>query len=413
MTLTNPYRQHNYMGEYANAAAALTWIQANKWDSNGDGTGNPQAGMFYWDTTATAMKQYDGAAWVDMGITDHGGLAGLADDDHSGHPWLAGRSGGQTLRGGTDASDDLTLGSTAHGTKGDVIIEDPVDMSAKQIQNMADGDAASQDAATVSQMETAISSVSQGTFWLDDVDALASRSGLPSYTRATDVLTADANGALPTQDGVTSVLNQRYLVAEGDGTTSHIDHGVYKLTQLGDGSNPWKLTRETPLQDADPAASRVTSIDQGTTYAEEVFRCTNDDGSDVVNTDALLFKTWAQITDHGNLVGLADDDHSQYHTDARGDARYRTQSELSSTTPASEGAALVGTDSKTNLGAATTVEAALTFLEGQDPPKFSSGAGNPNAGGGTAGAVGDQYIDTTNDIPYVNVTGTNTGWMVQ
>jgi hypothetical protein len=28
------------------------------------------------------------------------------------------------------------------------------------------------------------------------------------------------------------------------------------------------------------------------------------------------------VTDHGALTGLADDDHPQYHTDARGDARY-------------------------------------------------------------------------------------------
>lgn len=28
------------------------------------------------------------------------------------------------------------------------------------------------------------------------------------------------------------------------------------------------------------------------------------------------------ITDHGALTGLSDDDHTQYHTDARGDARY-------------------------------------------------------------------------------------------
>jgi hypothetical protein len=26
--------------------------------------------------------------------------------------------------------------------------------------------------------------------------------------------------------------------------------------------------------------------------------------------------------DHGGLAGLADDDHSQYHTNTRGDARY-------------------------------------------------------------------------------------------
>lgn len=34
--------------------------------------------------------------------------------------------------------------------------------------------------------------------------------------------------------------------------------------------------------------------------------------------------------DHGALTGLADDDHTQYHTDARGDARYYTQSQVDS-----------------------------------------------------------------------------------
>ena len=29
--------------------------------------------------------------------------------------------------------------------------------------------------------------------------------------------------------------------------------------------------------------------------------------------------------DHGNLAGLSDDDHTQYHNDTRGDARYRDQ----------------------------------------------------------------------------------------
>lgn len=34
------------------------------------------------------------------------------------------------------------------------------------------------------------------------------------------------------------------------------------------------------------------------------------------------------VTDHGALAGLADDDHTQYHNDARGDARYYTQSQV-------------------------------------------------------------------------------------
>ena len=34
------------------------------------------------------------------------------------------------------------------------------------------------------------------------------------------------------------------------------------------------------------------------------------------------------VTDHGALTGLADDDHTQYHTDARGDVRYNTKAEI-------------------------------------------------------------------------------------
>lgn len=86
--------------------------------------------------------------------------------------------------------------------------------------------------------------------------------------------------------------------------------------------------------------------------------------------------TWVQLgasgaTDHGSLTGLGDDDHSQYHNDTRGDARYRTQSELSSTTASSEGAALVGTDAKVNLDNSDTVEECLTYInehfKGLDP----------------------------------------------
>ncbi len=45
------------------------------------------------------------------------------------------------------------------------------------------------------------------------------------------------------------------------------------------------------------------------------------------------------------------------------DGRYHTQVELNSTTPSSEGADLIGTDTKTGLGSATTVEEALTYLD--------------------------------------------------
>ena len=72
----------------------------------------------------------------------------------------------------------------------------------------------------------------------------------------------------------------------------------------------------------------------------------------------------AGTTDHGLLIGLTDDDHTQYHTNARGDARYwqlstdlATQAELNALT-----ATQVANTPSGNL-AATNVQAALNELQ--------------------------------------------------
>jgi len=58
------------------------------------------------------------------GQLDHGlALAGLTDDDHAQYLLLAGRSGGQSAYGGTGSGDDLTLESTSHATKGYVNLQ--------------------------------------------------------------------------------------------------------------------------------------------------------------------------------------------------------------------------------------------------------------------------------------------------
>lgn len=64
---------------------------------------------------------YDGTKWnpsVPDTEVDHGTISGLSDDDHTQYALLAGRTTGQTLQGGTQASAALTLDSTSHGTKG-------------------------------------------------------------------------------------------------------------------------------------------------------------------------------------------------------------------------------------------------------------------------------------------------------
>ena len=52
---------------------------------------------------------------------DHGTLLGLADDDHTQYALLLGRSGGQSLIGGTASGNNLTLSSTSHATKGKIL----------------------------------------------------------------------------------------------------------------------------------------------------------------------------------------------------------------------------------------------------------------------------------------------------
>lgn len=60
--------------------------------------------------------------WLDLLSGPHSGLTGLTADDHTQYALLAGRSGGQTLIGGTASGNDLTLTSTSHATKGSIIL---------------------------------------------------------------------------------------------------------------------------------------------------------------------------------------------------------------------------------------------------------------------------------------------------
>jgi hypothetical protein len=62
---------------------------------------------------------------------------------------------------------------------------------------------------------------------------------------------------------------------------------------------------------------------------------------------SAISPTVSSVSDHGNLAGLADDDHLQYHNDTRGDARYYQQSEFINV---SAGAADAGKPVKLDAG---------------------------------------------------------------
>lgn len=116
--------------------------------------------------------------------------------------------------------------------------------------------------------------------------AVATTGALPAYTRVGNVLTANANGALPAVDGVTLAVGNRLLLKDG---AAAADNGVYSVTSLGAGGSPWVLTRST---DMDASAKVQTNIalliNQGTVSAGLIYRLSTT-GAITLNTTALTF----------------------------------------------------------------------------------------------------------------------------
>ena len=89
-------------------------------------------------------------------------------------------------------------------------------------------------------------------------------------------LTADANGALAAIDGVTLVADERVLVKN---QASALQNGIYVVTTVGDGSNPFVLTRATDFDQGSPSGEipgGFTFIEEGSTNADAGFVCTTN-----------------------------------------------------------------------------------------------------------------------------------------
>jgi hypothetical protein len=103
-----------------------------------------------------------------------------------------------------------------------------------------------------------VDAVVNGLNWKHSVTA-ATTGTLPSYavSGGNTILTGSVNGALPAQDGVTLSVGNRLLVKNESGG-NRVNNGSYEVTVIGDGSNPWQLTRTL---DADTATELL-----GATY---------------------------------------------------------------------------------------------------------------------------------------------------
>jgi hypothetical protein len=126
---------------------------------------------------------------------------------------------------------------------------------------------------------------------------------LPAHTRSGNVLTASANGALPTIDGVTLILNDVILVKdEGSGTS--LENGLYFVSAVGDVSNPWTLTRTTNADSSAEVISGIyTIITEGNTLLGSTWFLSTPN-TITLNTTALTFVQLGSPTDVQAGAGL-------------------------------------------------------------------------------------------------------------
>lgn len=194
------------------------------------------------------------------------------------------------------AADELSLGKvTATGVGGVAF-----DASSQRIVNVA-----SPTAGTDAANKDYVDAVATGLDWKNSV-RLATAAALPAYTPAGagvgKTLTANANGALSV-DGVSVALNDRILV-KNEGV-SHADHGIYVVTAVGDGSNPFVLTRATDAdQNAEVTAGLAVFATEGTANGDTGWVLVTDDPI-TIDTTALSFSQFSSTVSYSFDQGLS------------------------------------------------------------------------------------------------------------
>ena len=118
-----------------------------------------------------------------------------------------------------------------------------------------------------------------------------------SYSSGAQTLTANSNGAASI-DGESLNLNDRVLVKD---QTSQTENGIYDVTTIGDGSNPFVLTRSSDFnQTAEVGAGSFTFVEAGTANQGKSFVQT--ERNPVLDTNNLVFTVFGETAIGTNSI---------------------------------------------------------------------------------------------------------------
>jgi hypothetical protein len=345
---------------------------------------NPDSNLFegrmFYHTGDDAVKYYTGEAWETLinGVTSAGTYASAltVGESNAGEITLTlNLADGSNAGLLTSAFYTLLNNATASNTNGTLALRDA---SGRLQVTAPENDL---DAANKAYVDAARSGLD-----VKQSAKLATNAVLSGYTYLSNVLTSTSNvGLVIDGQTLTRGVDEGIRVLVKNETSSNAPYnGIYVVTDVGDGSNPWVLTRAS---DAD-ASSEVTPglfvfVEQGTAWSDSGWVLTTD-GTINLNTTDLTF---VQFSSAGQSIagnGLTKDGNK---IDVVG-----TENRISVTSDAVDiSANYVGQSSITTLGTIGT-----GVWNGTDIAVADGGTGSSTAGGARTNLAGDITGGTTN-----------------
>lgn len=244
----------------------------------------PKKGQVYFNTTDNTYRYYDGTAWQTLSI---GGGVALDTTSTDIQP-LGTQAAGSTGKA-ADASHvhamprlDQVGAPTAS-----------VSLNSQKITSLLDPTAA-QDAATKSYVDA----TAQG-LQVKPTARLATAAALPANTYAGGTLgvgatlTATGNAALSV-DGVAVAVGDVILVMN-EATASH--NGLYVVTQAGDGTHPYILTRHVDMDQAAEFSGAFVPVGSAGSTNPNSLWLANPSGTVTVGTTSIPFTELNRATD--------------------------------------------------------------------------------------------------------------------